>query len=274
MNFSPARSGLPDRCTVSSLVIDPQHPGTLYTTLNVTSFASPPPGELIYRNLFKSTDGGGFWVAVNPAGLPNDLGLDELAIDPQNSRMMYGTNFPGRGVFRSTDAGANWSAMNSGLTSLWVTTLAIDPLTSTVYAGTGGGGVFAYTPVSVSALTFDPTTVRLGESFTARFSGTNLTGQLLFRCPVPPPGQLSRRSRPRLAARTVGSAYDRKRHRNRDLDHHGRAGASEPRRPQRRLLSGLRHSDRIAVLKRQDRFLSVELRPSISEFLISVEQMA
>jgi ligand-binding sensor domain-containing protein len=56
-----------------------------------------------------------------------------------------GTDF---GVFRSTDVGETWSAVNSGLTSLSVFVLTIDPLdSSTLYAGTTGG---------VFVIRFDP----------------------------------------------------------------------------------------------------------------------
>ena len=48
-------------------------------------------------------------------------------------------------AFRSTDGAATWSEVTSGLTTLSVTTLAIDPRNSTVYAGTDGGGMFAIT---------------------------------------------------------------------------------------------------------------------------------
>jgi hypothetical protein len=46
-------------------------------------------------------------------------------------------------VFKSIDGGESWSAVNSGLTTLSVNSLAIDPQdSSTVYAATAGGGVF------------------------------------------------------------------------------------------------------------------------------------
>jgi photosystem II stability/assembly factor-like uncharacterized protein len=44
-------------------------------------------------------------------------------------------------VFKSTNGGGNWSVVNTGLTSTYVTALAIDPATpTTLYAGTDGGG--------------------------------------------------------------------------------------------------------------------------------------
>ena len=81
----------------------------------------------------------------------------------------------GGGVFKSTDSGGTWAAANTGLTSLDVLALAINPATpSTLYAGTYGGGVFKSNdsggtwaavnaglpnPPSVNALALDPTGV-------------------------------------------------------------------------------------------------------------------
>jgi photosystem II stability/assembly factor-like uncharacterized protein len=49
-------------------------------------------------------------------------------------------------VFKSTDGGDTFSAINTGLTSLFVQALAIDPdFTTMVYAGTIGDGVFEST---------------------------------------------------------------------------------------------------------------------------------
>ena len=49
-------------------------------------------------------------------------------------------------MFKSTDGGDTFSAINTGLTSLFVQALAIDPdFTTMVYAGTIGGGVFEST---------------------------------------------------------------------------------------------------------------------------------
>jgi len=47
------------------------------------------------------------------------------------------------GVFRSTDDGANWTNSSSGLTNLFIQSLAI--FGSDVYAGTEGSGVFRST---------------------------------------------------------------------------------------------------------------------------------
>ena len=49
-------------------------------------------------------------------------------------------------MFKTTNGGGNWNAANTGLTTLYVFQLAIDPITpATVYAATYGGGVFKST---------------------------------------------------------------------------------------------------------------------------------
>jgi len=60
--------------TVTALVIDPHHTGTVYA------------GTSAY-GVFKTTDGGASWSPVNP-GLPL-LSVYELAMDPQNTNMLY-----------------------------------------------------------------------------------------------------------------------------------------------------------------------------------------
>ena len=76
------------------------------------------------------------------SGLPTENGVRVLSIDPQNPDVVYGSS--NSGIFRSTDGGASWNAVNSGLTTLLVNTVAIDPRNNgTAYATTSGGGVFA-----------------------------------------------------------------------------------------------------------------------------------
>jgi photosystem II stability/assembly factor-like uncharacterized protein len=115
------------------LAIDSQNPSTIYARAVVAG----PSGRL----LFKTTNGGASWTAVN-SGLPNNV--TALVIAPQSSSTVYAGT--GSGVFRSTDGGTNWVAVNSGLTTLSVTTLATDPQSpGTVYAGASDGNVFAMT---------------------------------------------------------------------------------------------------------------------------------
>lgn len=75
--------GLPG---VNTLAIDPQNSSSLYAA--------------IYGGVFKSTDGGASWNAVN-SGLPA-VGIGILVVDPLNSITVYAGT--GLGVFAITFA--------------------------------------------------------------------------------------------------------------------------------------------------------------------------
>jgi len=94
--------------------------------------------------VFKSTNGGGSWAAVN-TGLPAGPGVPQVAIDPITPTTLYaGTNGI---VFKSTNSGGMWGASGRGVPAeVFVLRLAIDPRTpTTIYAATWGGGVFKST---------------------------------------------------------------------------------------------------------------------------------
>jgi photosystem II stability/assembly factor-like uncharacterized protein len=83
------------------------------------------------------------WTAVGPPGSPS---ITALLVDPVSPTTVYAGTLA-EGVFVTTDAGATWSHINTGLTSLSVTSFAtFQPPTPAVppllYAGTKGGGVF------------------------------------------------------------------------------------------------------------------------------------
>jgi photosystem II stability/assembly factor-like uncharacterized protein len=149
------------------IVADPRNPGTYYTggypaAGNRTFFKSVDGGEswqplttptgvtspvswmavdsqsVVYAvtgRVFKSTDGGVFWTQLINA--PNAA---SLIPDPFNPSILYlvGTSqfANGAGLFRSLDGGATFSVLNAD-----VRTLAIDPVSGTMYAGSQHGGV-------------------------------------------------------------------------------------------------------------------------------------
>jgi photosystem II stability/assembly factor-like uncharacterized protein len=122
---------------VNLLVIDSAQPSVLYAATE-GNYGSPRG----FRGLFKSTDGGATWSAIDN-GLADlrDLGsnMTAIVIDSSSSNVLY-AGFSGGGVFKSSDGGANWSRFNDGLANLDVRSLIIAPGAGhTLYAGTSGG---------------------------------------------------------------------------------------------------------------------------------------
>jgi photosystem II stability/assembly factor-like uncharacterized protein len=114
---------------------------TLSTDLATTAGAVAPTSFI--ATLFKSTDNGGTWQGSGN-GLPDAL-YSTIAVDPKNPQIVYAASeydvnqSPNpQGVFQSTDGGRSWKTINTGLTSLSVTSLVIDPVqSSTLYAVAG-----------------------------------------------------------------------------------------------------------------------------------------
>src|SRR5437870_7111893 len=88
----------PEGGWIVALAIDPVTPATLYA------------GTYL-GGVFKSTDGGGSWSAVN-IGLPNDSYLSALAVDPQTPTTLYaGTAY---GVVNNTNSNGGGSRGEKG----------------------------------------------------------------------------------------------------------------------------------------------------------------
>jgi photosystem II stability/assembly factor-like uncharacterized protein len=123
--------------SLNALVIDPTSPQTLYAGTDY--------------GIYKSTNGGGIWTAVNK-GLPTNIPwINTLVIDPTAPLTIYAGTLD-NGVYKSTDGGANWQAFNNNPAYTRCFSLAVDPTEpTTVYAGLstpGSGGVFKYTSSS------------------------------------------------------------------------------------------------------------------------------
>jgi len=75
------------------------------------------------------------------SGLPAGMLVNSLVVNPVTPSTIYaGTS---TGILKTANSGLLWSAQNSGLTTLNVTTLAMDPTNPLIlYAGTNVGGIF------------------------------------------------------------------------------------------------------------------------------------
>src|SRR5262249_6220894 len=105
----------------SDLVLDPLTPTTLYV-------------GIFGGGVFKSTDGGSSWTAVNTGLI--DLRVLSLALDPRTPTTLYaGLDFPR--VFKCTDGASSWTAAHTGLPpNTSILAFAVVPLMPTfLYAG-------------------------------------------------------------------------------------------------------------------------------------------
>lgn len=111
--------------SITTLVIDPVQPSTLYagTTTGV----------------FKSTNGGRTWTAINN-GLTT-RNVTALVIDPSTPSTLYvaiSHFLSGSGVYKSVDGGGTWNLRKNGIVGTELVSLAIDPVTpNTLYVGVG-----------------------------------------------------------------------------------------------------------------------------------------
>jgi photosystem II stability/assembly factor-like uncharacterized protein len=138
----------PEGGQISSLSIDPHHPGTIYAATgeghafksvnwgaswiasgvpNSVLIFDPQDANTIYAisgypdlandfGILKSTDSGASWMPANsglPTYEPPYYIVSALAIDPQDPLLLYAGSISG--IFKSTDGGTSWSAANSGL---------------------------------------------------------------------------------------------------------------------------------------------------------------
>lgn len=118
-----------------------------------TVYACTPAG-----GLWKSTDGGSTW-STNTDLLPN-LGVSDLAINPNNPQIMYlatGDRDAGDtysyGVLKSTDGGTTWNP--TGLThnvtqQIRISDLYINPVNSNVVIASTRSGIFRTTDAGAS----------------------------------------------------------------------------------------------------------------------------
>ena len=125
--FSPW-SLLASGVSPSDLTFDRTQPGVVYGGFNGA--------------VGRSGDGGATW-SLSSSGLPEQVRVHALAIDPTDPSVLYAaTAFSG--VFRSADSGQSWTAVAPGLEGRAVSDVLVDPQDpSILYAATQGAGVFS-----------------------------------------------------------------------------------------------------------------------------------
>ena len=115
-----------DPTNVSTIVIDPANPATIYTGHGSTSGAG---------GINQSTNGGTSWTLLTN-GVPN-VGVNAMVATP--SAVYAALNF--RGIIKTTNGGSSWTNTDTGLWSPAVLSLVKDPTNpSVLYAGTNLSG--------------------------------------------------------------------------------------------------------------------------------------
>lgn len=152
---------------VVPIVVNPRNPQELYVGTSTLFDATALPVPTIPSGVFKSSDGGASWV-LRSNGLPRfDGSLDTahdvlaLAINPDNPQELWCSvttldGLTSSGIYRTTDGGATWSNSSTGLSSIDIRAIHVDPASpSTLYASGGGtagnpGGIFKSTDSGAS----------------------------------------------------------------------------------------------------------------------------
>jgi len=116
-----------------SVTVDPFQPLTIFRT-----DVGPDGGSL-----WRSNDQGSSWTAIGQGlGLGPSTAISAFAADPKTPNVYYAVTGPA-GFYRTTDGGDNWTRLANTVLPGTATALAVDHLSSSIYAGivdpTGGG---------------------------------------------------------------------------------------------------------------------------------------
>jgi photosystem II stability/assembly factor-like uncharacterized protein len=89
-------------------------------------------------HLWRSTDFGASWTAIDGGDFPRGVPVDVVKVDPSNRSVVYaGTHL---GVYRSADRGASWARFGAGLPLVEVSDLYISNDSTLIRAATYGRG--------------------------------------------------------------------------------------------------------------------------------------
>ncbi|MFQ5430180.1 MAG: WD40/YVTN/BNR-like repeat-containing protein [Phycisphaerae bacterium] len=113
--------GLKDSEHIGMILIDPRNSNTVYVAAQGPLWRSG--GD---RGLYKTTDGGETWERI--LHISDDTGVNEVHMDPRDSRVLYASAYqrrrrvwtlidggPESAIYKSTDAGETWRKITTGL---------------------------------------------------------------------------------------------------------------------------------------------------------------
>src|SRR5262249_43632024 len=115
--------GLDNTRQIGRVLVDPKNPNTVFVAALGHVYGTNPD-----RGVYRSRDGGGSWQKVLFKN--ENVGAADLALDPQNSQIIYASLWntrrtpwsiyppsygPGGGLYKSTDGGTTWQQLTNGL---------------------------------------------------------------------------------------------------------------------------------------------------------------
>lgn len=119
------------------------------TTKDTWCLTHDPTSENVYAGtngggVFKSTDQGATWAAVNGSGggALGNLDVRALVADPSSADVIYAGTHGGK-VYKTTDGGTSWAQVPTGFSSTNVNAMAITA--GLIYAGCDDGKVYKTT---------------------------------------------------------------------------------------------------------------------------------
>jgi photosystem II stability/assembly factor-like uncharacterized protein len=139
--------------SLSCLAFDTQDSNIMYvgSTAPATWNIAGQVGYNTYNHLWKSTDGGTIWTAIDGAesnsnGFPYGVRVHVIRVNSVDNNIVYvGTDF---GVYFTIDQGLSWERFGSGLPMVQVSDMYLAPDSSFMRVGTHGRGVWEMNDVT------------------------------------------------------------------------------------------------------------------------------
>lgn len=139
-SWRQVKGDLPD-VSFSQIAVDPTFPSTIFLAGDDRPYADSNhlDPDQVY-GIWKSTDDGNSWARIGGTIFGRASGpIRALAFHPDDQRVMYASGEGG--VYLSPDRGETWTNINGRLPFHSMNAIATDG--QTLYAGSGGAGVFA-----------------------------------------------------------------------------------------------------------------------------------
>jgi photosystem II stability/assembly factor-like uncharacterized protein len=140
-----APDGLP--CTVEDLLIDPSNPDVIYAAISQLGYHARGPN---CWGVFKSTNGGASWSRLPGLNYQRYHEISSLAIDPDNTNIIYAASRNDDIVFVSYDGGSTWDIIPLGSEYIYSHIGAIQ------LTNTSPRNLFMTTPEGIFKVTIPP----------------------------------------------------------------------------------------------------------------------